>query len=709
MLKDMRIGAKLGLGFGLVIVLALLVGGIGIFNLLAISEDATNLEDRELPQLRIATSVETSAWQMVYAIRGYTYSYDRRFFDQGMGYMDAMDAYIRQGQQLLQEFPDLVTFRRAIEQAVQGSQRYRQETQETNQIMNRILLGRESIRQNTQALQQLMGEYVDNLHVLMAQDLSGGGPLATLLRRNTNIQRANSVLDSLNQIVITSNQIEIDQAYARFSEVVVQIPGLIQALDELIAGTVLQSNINRLTGIRTATVNLQNAIVSLDREYGSLVQINAARIASGELITRTMSELARTEVEEVQEAAAEMVELVVRAITLMTIVLVLAVLFAIVIAFVLTKMITSALLKSVEFAKVMAQGDMTQTLDIDQKDEIGQLGSAMKEMASKITSIVQEIQAGAQSVGQGSNEMSFSAQQVAEGATEQAASTEEVSSSMEEMSANIRQNAESAAQTNTMSQKVAQNAKEGGEAVNETVNAMKEIAQKINIIEEIARNTNLLALNAAIEAARAGEQGRGFAVVASEVRKLAERSQKAAGEISELSQRSVAVAERAGKLITEMIPDIGRTAELIQEITVASREQDSGADQINRALVQLDQVIQQNASFSEEMAATAEGLASQADQLQQAVGFFKTRQSTQRKSQPALPAPGANHPRSTTIGPKQPQKQSTTVPSKPASLHKPKGGSVVSSSKSAAQPTKGIKLELPVGEVEDIDDNFDEF
>ena len=169
----------------------------------------------------------------------------------------------------------------------------------------------------------------------------------------------------------------------------------------------------------------------------------------------------------------------------------------------------------------------------------------------------------------------------------------------------------------------AADAKEGGAAVDRTVQAMKDIAGKINIIEEIARQTNLLALNAAIEAARAGEHGKGFAVVASEVRKLAERSQKAAGEISELSASSVEVAEKAGELLAGILPDINRTAELVQEISAASKEQDTGAEQINKAIQQLDKVIQQNASAAEEMASTAEELSSQAEQLQGAIAFFR--------------------------------------------------------------------------------------
>jgi methyl-accepting chemotaxis protein len=218
--------------------------------------------------------------------------------------------------------------------------------------------------------------------------------------------------------------------------------------------------------------------------------------------------------------------------------------------------------------------------------------------------------------------MSSGAEQLSQGATEQAASLEEVSSSMEQMAANIGQNSENAQQTEKIVLKAAEDAKESGKAVVATAGAMKEIAGKIFIIEEIARQTNLLALNAAIEAARAGEHGKGFAVVASEVRKLAERSQTAVAEINTLSAASVQISEKAGEMLGRIVPDIQKTADLVQEITAASNEQSSGAGQINKAIQQLDLVIQQNASASEEMAATSEELLSQAEQLQSTIAFF---------------------------------------------------------------------------------------
>ena len=274
-----------------------------------------------------------------------------------------------------------------------------------------------------------------------------------------------------------------------------------------------------------------------------------------------------------------------------------------------------------EAAREVAGGNLTVQLEARSSND--ELMHALSEMVTKLGLMVNEVKAASDNVAAGSEQMSASASAMSQGATEQAAAAEEASASMEQMSANIRQSADNAMQTEKIAVKSAADAQAGGRAVAQTVAAMKEIAGKISIIEEIARQTNLLALNAAIEAARAGEHGKGFAVVASEVRKLAERSQKAAAEISELSSSSVEVAEQAGNMLCHMLPDIQRTAELVQEISAASKEQDSGADQINRAIQQLDQVIQQNASAAEQMSATAEELASQSEQLQATIGFFR--------------------------------------------------------------------------------------
>ncbi|MBN2811499.1 MAG: HAMP domain-containing protein [Spirochaetales bacterium] len=324
-----------------------------------------------------------------------------------------------------------------------------------------------------------------------------------------------------------------------------------------------------------------------------------------------------------EEYSAAMFDTITRTIILVLASVIAALIIGALFAVFITRSITGAMAKGVRFASEIAAGNLSVSLDIRQKDEIGQLADALQGMLERLRSIVEEVNGAALQVAAGSQELSSTSQQMSQGATEQAASVEEISASMEEMTSNIKQNAENALQTEKIAQKSAQSAEAGGKAVVATVEAMKEIASKIGIIEEIARSTNMLALNASIEAARAGEYGKGFAVVAAEVGKLAERSQKEAGAISTLSTDSVSIAEEAGATIAEMIPDIKRTADLIQEISASSNEQNSGAEQINAAILQLDKVVQQNASASEESASMSEELASQSDRLRETISFFK--------------------------------------------------------------------------------------
>ncbi len=337
----------------------------------------------------------------------------------------------------------------------------------------------------------------------------------------------------------------------------------------------------------------------------------------------------------------------------------------------IARAIANPLNACVRFAKALALGDLGHKLEIVRADEVGEVCQAMREVAEaegrvadlagkmaqgdlrlqveprcdvdalmrslaamirRLTEVVEEVKSGAENMASGAEELSASSESLSQGASEQAASVEESSSSMEQISASIMRNADNARQTEVLSRKASADAKESGQAMADTVAAMRQIAAKISIIEEIARQTDLLALNAAVEAARAGDHGRGFAVVASEVRKLAERSQSAAAEINSLSASSLDVAERAGRLLEMLVPDILKTSDLVQEIAAASQEQSSGADQVNRGLQQLDQVVQQNASASEELASTAEELSSQAEQLVNTVAFFQVAGQTLPRS-----------------------------------------------------------------------------
>jgi len=291
--------------------------------------------------------------------------------------------------------------------------------------------------------------------------------------------------------------------------------------------------------------------------------------------------------------------------------------------FVISRGVSKPIIQALDAANQLAEGDLTMRIESKNKDEIGQLLRAMQNMIAKLSQVVGEVNGGAEAIASASEEVSATAQSLSQASSEQAAGVEETSASIEQMTASITQNTENAKVTDGMAQQAAKEASDSGEAVKATVSAMKQIAQKIGIIDDIAYQTNLLALNAAIEAARAGEHGKGFAVVAAEVRKLAERSQIAAQEIGTVASSSVELAEKAGALLDSMVPNIKKTSELVQEITAASEEQSSGVGQINVAVSQLSQTTQLNASSSEELAATAEEMSNQSEQLRQAMTFFR--------------------------------------------------------------------------------------
>jgi methyl-accepting chemotaxis protein len=289
--------------------------------------------------------------------------------------------------------------------------------------------------------------------------------------------------------------------------------------------------------------------------------------------------------------------------------------------------------RAVGVVQNVADGDLTRFAEISTKDELGDLLGHVNTMIERLRGVVADALSASDNVSSGSQELSASSEALSQGATEQASSAEEASASMEEMASNIKQNADNAAQTEKIARQSSKDAEASGQAVGRAVGAMRTIAEKISIVQEIARQTDLLALNAAVEAARAGEHGKGFAVVASEVRKLAERSQAAAAEISALSGETVSVATEAGEMLNRLVPDIRKTAELVSEISAACREQDIGASQINEAIQQLDKVTQQNAGASEEMSATSEELAAQAEELQASIAFFRVDNASRREQQ----------------------------------------------------------------------------
>lgn len=629
--KDLKLGAKLGAGFGLLILIAAVLGILAIFNMNSIKTQSEYLGNEYVPEVAVANSIERHTLKTMYAMRGYGLTADKNMLENAQASLQKVNNFLGDASDLARNSTQLEALVASIDETQVALNKYEvlvKETQNINEVMEDT---RKTLDQSAIDFVSNNEKFIDTQNSRLKNELTRGMDRTTLQERRQKVVFAGFIQNTGNQIRVKAfkalsdrNADFVDQAQEDFSK----LNSYYEQVREI---TRLQADIEKLDESEASAEAYQNAMLTLKDNLLRLQELGKERDEAGSVLLSNVQAISEKGIMETDRIAKGAIERVNTANVWMLGGLITALIVGILFAYIITSSIVQPINEQNAFIGKISTGDLTAELNIDRKDEIGESAKALKAMVDKLKEVITVIVGASENINSAAVEMSSSSQQMSEGATEQAASAEEVSSSMEQMASNIQQNTDNAIQTETIALKAADDIKEGSKAVNDTVISMKEIAGKISIIGEIARQTNLLALNAAVEAARAGEHGKGFAVVAAEVRKLAERSQSAAAEIDQVSSSSVAVAEKSGKLLEQIVPDIQKTARLVQEISASSREQSTGSDQVNSAVQQLNEVTQQNAAAAEEVASSSEELSSQADQMKETISFFKVDHHGQRK------------------------------------------------------------------------------
>lgn len=676
MFKNMKLAGKMTLGFGLVILLVLVVGGLAILNMLDISEQSESLNNAYVPEVGVANEIERTSLETMYAMRGYAFSFDQSYYEEGMTNLEMVKQHLEDAFNLTEQYDYLEALKADAETASSYVSEYESQARETYDVISEILEHRNVMDTAAANYLQQASAYLESQRTQYNEDLATDAGQQTLQDRMQKIFLINDAIDVANNARVLNFKAQATMNTSYFQEALTKLEEVDAIGEALLSITRRQANIDQIEAIGEARHNYMTAVAETMNAYEHLNTLGEQRNATAEEVLAAALDTATKGIETTKNVSQAAVDKVSSSIVVIIIGLIVALVLAVIIAIVLTRMITRALKAGVAFAQDVAAGDLTVTLDIRQKDEIGVLADALRgmlaalqykaqiveriaegdltveiekasdkdglgqsllEMRKSLTDILSQVRMASDQVTTGADQVSQASQNLSQGATEQASSLEEISSSVNQINSQSRQNAENATEANTLAKQSAQGAEDGNNEMKKLTEAMgainassDEIKKVVKVIDDIAFQINLLALNANVEAARAGKYGKGFAVVAEEVRNLAVRAASAVKETTTMVEDSIsnidrgnASVESTAKQLDEIVGSIAKVANFLDEIAVASKEQAQGIEQITEGLDQIEQVTQSNTASAEESASASEELAGQAQELQMLISRFQ--------------------------------------------------------------------------------------
>jgi methyl-accepting chemotaxis protein len=674
--KNMKLGLKMGLGFGLVIVLVIVVGGIAILNMLDIQKSSISLDSEYVPEVGIANNVERNSFLTMYGMRGYSLSFDEDYWQSSQESYKLVGKYLQEAKALAEKHPDLTALKEGTQAASSKAEEYGNLADSTREVILSILVNRQDLDTSSTEFMDAANTYLKGQNTKFTQNITDGLGSNALMLRLQKITLINDVIDLGNALRIANWNGQLNRDAPIMESALNNFKEVNSKLIELRGITTQTVDLKDLDEIETSGNQYSSHMSDIIEAYTELAKLSTERGAAANEVLSAAQDVAAKGITTTQGIAKEAVNTVSSAVIVIIIGLITALIIAVIIAVFLTITITSALKKGLDFAMNISRGNLLTTIDLNQKDELGVLADALKNMQSELlykdemlgkisegnltenirtssnedtlgeslvkmsesfNSLLGNVNMSVDQVNIGADQVSQASQSLSQGATESAASLEEVSASVTQINSQSKQNAENATEANGIAKQANEDAEKGNkqmatlsEAMGKINTSSDQIKKIVKVIDDIAFQTNLLALNANVEAARAGKYGKGFAVVADEVRNLAVRSAEAVKETTVMVDDSIKNIEEGNKAVEATAIQLesiskgsSKVADFLEEIATASKEQAEAIDQITQGLEQIDQVTQSNTASAEESAAAAEELASQSVQLKNMVATIK--------------------------------------------------------------------------------------